>query len=122
MFLISCIGLQVEGIYRLSASQGDINRLKMALNNGKIITTYVYLSVYSTVHVHFMCVMTISLHCKGSLFLYMYPNPGPAAVDIYHADWSDVNVFAGALKLYLRELPDPVFTYQLYPDFIQAGR
>ena len=43
------------------------------------------------------------------------------SVDVFDSCWSDVNVFAGALKLYLRELPEPVFTYQLYQDFIHAG-
>lgn len=38
------------------------------------------------------------------------------------AAWTDVHVFAGALKLYLRELPEPVFTYALYDPFVQAGR
>lgn len=33
----------------------------------------------------------------------------------------EANTFAGALKLYLRELPEPVFTYDLYNDFIIAG-
>ena len=43
------------------------------------------------------------------------------SVDVLDSCWNDVNVFAGALKLYLRELPEPVFTYQFYQDFINAG-
>ena len=43
------------------------------------------------------------------------------SIDVFDPCWNDVNVFAGALKLYLRELPEPVFTYHLYQDFIQAG-
>jgi len=30
-------------------------------------------------------------------------------------------VFASALKLYLRELPEPVFPFSLYNDFISAA-
>lgn len=44
----------------------------------------------------------------------------PSQVDILDLNW-DHNAFAGALKLYLRELPNPVFTYQLYELFVSAG-
>lgn len=29
----------------------------------------------------------------------------------------DVNAIAGTLKLYFRELPEPLFTDELYPNF-----
>lgn len=31
-------------------------------------------------------------------------------------------MLSGALKSYLRELPEPLMTYQLYDDWIQASR
>lgn len=31
-------------------------------------------------------------------------------------------VTSGALKSYLRELPEPLMTYQLYDEWIQASR
>lgn len=38
-------------------------------------------------------------------------------------EWtSDINVVSGALKLWLRELPEPLLTYGLYNDFIEAAR
>lgn len=38
-------------------------------------------------------------------------------------DWTgDINVVSGALKLWLRELPEPLLTYGLYNDFIEAAR
>ncbi|KTW28393.1 hypothetical protein T552_01655 [Pneumocystis carinii B80] len=39
-------------------------------------------------------------------------------VDFKDECWSDINVIAGALKLWLRELPEPLMTYKLYPKFI----
>lgn len=33
-----------------------------------------------------------------------------------------VCVVSGALKSYLRELPEPLMTYQFYDDWIQASR
>ncbi|CAL1599029.1 unnamed protein product [Knipowitschia caucasica] len=35
--------------------------------------------------------------------------------------YSDPHAVAGALKSYLRELPEPLMTYQLYEDWIQAS-
>ena len=32
----------------------------------------------------------------------------------------DVHIMAGILKSYLRELPDPLFSYSLYEDWINA--
>ncbi|XP_032803339.1 active breakpoint cluster region-related protein isoform X1 [Petromyzon marinus] len=32
----------------------------------------------------------------------------------------DVNAIAGTLKLYFRELPEPLFTDELYPNFVEA--
>ncbi|XP_062508209.1 rho GTPase-activating protein 17-like [Corticium candelabrum] len=34
---------------------------------------------------------------------------------------TDVHAIAGALKLYLRELPEPLLTYELYDSWIKAG-
>jgi len=45
------------------------------------------------------------------------------AVDLDAEEWaSDINNVASAVKLWLRELPDPLFTYSLHQDFIEAAR
>lgn len=45
------------------------------------------------------------------------------AVDILSEEWSaDINVVCGALKLWFRELPEPLLTYGLYNAFIEAAR
>ncbi|XP_061809601.1 beta-chimaerin isoform X2 [Nerophis lumbriciformis] len=36
--------------------------------------------------------------------------------------YADINIIAGALKLYLRDLPIPVITFDLYSKFIQAAK
>lgn len=41
--------------------------------------------------------------------------------DIGEDAYADINIIAGVLKLYLRDLPIPVITYDLYPRFIQAA-
>lgn len=35
--------------------------------------------------------------------------------------YEDINVITGALKLYFRDLPIPVITYDAYPRFIEAA-
>ncbi|WVO15490.1 hypothetical protein L204_103148 [Cryptococcus depauperatus] len=45
------------------------------------------------------------------------------AVDIMSDDWSaDINVVCGVLKLWFRELPEPLLTFGLYHGFIEAAR
>ncbi|WVQ93029.1 hypothetical protein IAU59_000092 [Kwoniella sp. CBS 9459] len=44
-------------------------------------------------------------------------------VDVLSDEWSaDINVVSGALKLWFRELPEPLLTYGLYNSFIEAAR
>ena len=33
---------------------------------------------------------------------------------------ADIHAVAGLLKRYFRELPDPLFTNELYPSFVQG--
>ena len=33
----------------------------------------------------------------------------------------DVNIISGVLKMFLRELPDPLIPFSLYDKFIEAG-
>lgn len=45
------------------------------------------------------------------------------AVDLLSGEWSaDVNTIASVLKLWFRELPEPLLTYGLYNGFIEAAR
>ncbi|KAG5519919.1 hypothetical protein PMAC_000196 [Pneumocystis sp. 'macacae'] len=42
-------------------------------------------------------------------------------VDLKEDRWADINIIAGALKLWLRELPEPLMTYKLYSQFISLS-
>ncbi|GAB0088013.1 Rho GTPase-activating protein 92B [Sergentomyia squamirostris] len=37
-------------------------------------------------------------------------------------EYQDVHVIAGVLKAYLRDLPDPLLTHRLYPEFVAAAQ
>lgn len=41
--------------------------------------------------------------------------------DISGTAYEDINIITGALKLYLRDLPVPVITYDAYPRFMEAA-
>ncbi|XP_072364450.1 rho GTPase-activating protein 12b isoform X2 [Scyliorhinus torazame] len=41
-------------------------------------------------------------------------------LDLNDSKWEDINVITGALKMFFRELPEPLFTYHLFNDFINA--
>ena len=47
----------------------------------------------------------------------------PSKVDFRNPEhfYQDVNSVASALKQFFRELPDPVLTYELYDEFIEAA-
>ncbi|CAG8478191.1 13821_t:CDS:10 [Ambispora leptoticha] len=48
-------------------------------------------------------------------------NTNAHLVDLSADEYSDINVVADALKLFFRSLPEPLMTYKLYDDFIQAA-
>lgn len=41
-------------------------------------------------------------------------------VTLSDSKWEDVHVTTGALKMFFRELPEPLFTYSLFHDFVSA--
>ncbi|XP_039999489.1 rho GTPase-activating protein 12-like isoform X13 [Xiphias gladius] len=41
-------------------------------------------------------------------------------VNLADGKWEDIHVTTGALKMYFRELPEPLFTYALFHDFVSA--
>lgn len=44
------------------------------------------------------------------------------AVNHFTGEVDDVNIVAGLLKQYFRELADPLLTFKLYDGFISAAR
>ncbi|XP_069366921.1 rho GTPase-activating protein 12-like isoform X7 [Paralichthys olivaceus] len=41
-------------------------------------------------------------------------------VNLADRKWEDIHVTTGALKMYFRELPEPLFTYSLFNDFVSS--
>lgn len=93
------------GIYRLSGMTSSVQKLKQAFDRGPSR----------------LCFASKSSSDPDSV------QSGPTSADIDSVDldddaWSDINVIASTLKLWFRELPDPLFTYALYSQFMDAAR
>ncbi|XP_064361889.1 rho GTPase-activating protein 12 isoform X6 [Dromaius novaehollandiae] len=41
-------------------------------------------------------------------------------LDLNDSKWEDIHVITGALKMFFRELPEPLFTYHHFNDFVNA--
>uniref|UniRef100_A0A0N7ZB80 Rho-GAP domain-containing protein n=1 Tax=Scylla olivacea TaxID=85551 RepID=A0A0N7ZB80_SCYOL len=49
-------------------------------------------------------------------------NKDAKSIDYDDARWCDVNVISSMLKQFFQKLPDPLFTSELYPHFIEASK
>lgn len=64
--------------------------------------------------------------CQSPCLLLVFLTPPRILTDGEKTDisgkaYEDINIITGALKLYLRDLPVPVITYDAYPRFIEAA-
>lgn len=42
-------------------------------------------------------------------------------INLEDDQWADINIVSGCLKLYLRELPDPLIPFRMFRGFIEAA-
>lgn len=74
---------------------------------------YLWKGTFSPVNPYEACVTSQSFSC----FVCVDGEKADISVNTYE----DINIITGALKLYFRELPIPVITYDAYPRFIEAA-
>ncbi|XP_012376207.1 rho GTPase-activating protein 9 isoform X2 [Dasypus novemcinctus] len=88
-------GLDVDGIYRVSGNLAVVQKLRFLVDRERAVTS------------------------DGR---YMFPEqPGQEGrLDLDSAEWDDIHVITGALKLFLRELPQPLVPTLLLPHFRAA--
>uniref|UniRef100_A0A3Q3EW19 N-chimaerin n=1 Tax=Labrus bergylta TaxID=56723 RepID=A0A3Q3EW19_9LABR len=116
-----------------SDCQPDLRRIKKVFSCD--LTTLVKAHNTTRPMVVDMCIQEIELRGMKSEGLYRvsgfsehieevrlaFDRDGEKA-DISANAYADINIIAGALKLYLRDLPIPVITFDLYSKFIQAAK
>lgn len=88
-------GLDVDGIYRVSGNLAVVQKLRFLVDRERAVTS------------------------DGR---YVFPEqPGQEGrLDLDSAEWDDIHVVTGALKLFLRELPQPLVPPLLLPQFRAA--
>nr|XP_019598008.1 PREDICTED: rho GTPase-activating protein 9 isoform X1 [Rhinolophus sinicus]XP_019598009.1 PREDICTED: rho GTPase-activating protein 9 isoform X1 [Rhinolophus sinicus] len=88
-------GLDVDGIYRVSGNLAVVQKLRFLVDRERAVTS------------------------DGR---YVFPEqPGQEGrLDLDSAEWDDIHVVTGALKLFLRELPQPLVPSLLLPHFRAA--
>lgn len=67
-----------------------------------------------------------SIHLYYVHFIFGVSHPLYLCTDGEKADisvnmYEDINIITGALKLYFRDLPIPLITYDAYPKFIESA-
>ncbi|XP_021029554.1 rho GTPase-activating protein 9 isoform X1 [Mus caroli] len=88
-------GLDVDGIYRVSGNLAVVQKLRFLVDRERAVTS------------------------DGR---YMFPEQAgqEGKLDLDSAEWDDIHVVTGALKLFFRELPQPLVPALLLPDFRDA--
>ncbi|XP_074931701.1 rho GTPase-activating protein 9 isoform X3 [Phalacrocorax aristotelis] len=88
-------GLDVDGIYRVNGNLSMIQKLRFAVDRERAVTS------------------------DGR---YVFPEQlcQEERLSLADPEWSDVHVVTGALKLFFRELPEPLVPYGLFDPFIEA--
>ncbi|XP_074836111.1 rho GTPase-activating protein 9 isoform X2 [Carettochelys insculpta] len=88
-------GLDVDGIYRVSGNLAVIQKLRFAVDRERAVTS------------------------DGR---YVFPQPlcQEERLTLADPEWDDVHVVTGALKLFFRELPEPLVPFDLFHAFVAA--
>ncbi|XP_063070960.1 rho GTPase-activating protein 9 isoform X2 [Engraulis encrasicolus] len=87
-------GLETDGIYRVSGNLATIQKLRFAVNHERAVTT------------------------DGR---YLFPQElVQEKLNLDHPQWEDIHVVTGALKLFFRELPEPLIPYEFFQDIVET--
>ncbi|XP_067360072.1 rho GTPase-activating protein 9 isoform X6 [Channa argus] len=88
-------GLDSDGIYRVSGNLAVIQKLRFLVNHERAVTT------------------------DGR---YMFPAElvQEEKLNLDESEWEDIHVITGALKLFFRELPEPLVPYGFFTDIVET--
>ncbi|KAF7664588.1 hypothetical protein LDENG_00169570 [Lucifuga dentata] len=88
-------GLQTDGLYRVSGNLAVIQKLRFLVNHERAVTT------------------------DGR---YMFPAElvQEEKLNLDQSEWEDIHVITGALKLFFRELPEPLVPYGFFTDIVET--
>ncbi|XP_073432927.1 rho GTPase-activating protein 9 isoform X2 [Dendrobates tinctorius] len=90
-------GLDVDGIYRVNGNLSIIQKLRFIVDRERAVTT-------------------------DGRYLFPEQLTQEEKLDLDSPDWEDIHVITGALKMFFRELPEPVIPFCLFDEFIAAAQ
>lgn len=133
---IEKMGLDIVGIYRLSGNAASVNKLRYLVEQGSVCGCAECVGVGVPSAWVWVCGCGCA-ECVGVLWVWVSCKPVPEyhqfsiimvfctntdqEINLDSEEWSDINIVTGCLKLYLRELPDPLVPFRLYKPFIDAA-
>ncbi|XP_056292812.1 rho GTPase-activating protein 15 isoform X4 [Pseudoliparis swirei] len=88
-------GLETDGIYRVSGNLAVIQKLRFLVDHERAVTT------------------------DGR---YMFPAEfvQEEKLNLDQSEWEDIHVITGALKLFFRELPEPLVPFGFFADIVET--
>ncbi|XP_053564160.1 rho GTPase-activating protein 9 isoform X2 [Bombina bombina] len=88
-------GLDADGIYRVNGNLAIIQKLRFIVDRERAVTT-------------------------DGRYLFPEQLSQEEKLDLSSSEWEDIHVITGALKMFLRELPEPVIPYNMFEQFVTA--
>ncbi|XP_041802478.1 rho GTPase-activating protein 9 isoform X6 [Chelmon rostratus] len=88
-------GLDTDGIYRVSGNLAVIQKLRFLVNHERAVTT-------------------------DGRFMFPKELVQEEKLNLDESDWEDVHVITGALKLFFRELPEPLVPFGFFTDIVET--
>lgn len=102
----SAPGLDIDGLYRISGNLATIQKLRYKVDHGEARPHPLPQSLKAR---------------EGTDLPSILPSSGTdERLDLDDGRWEDVHVITGALKLFFRELPEPLFPFSHFRQFIAA--
>ncbi|KAE8626659.1 hypothetical protein XENTR_v10006698 [Xenopus tropicalis] len=100
-FVCMCIeavnerGLEADGIYRVNGNLATIQKLRFIVDRERAVTT-------------------------DGRYLFPEQLSQEEKLDLSTSDWEDVHVITGALKMFFRELPEPLIPFSMFEQYVEA--
>ncbi|XP_072263560.1 rho GTPase-activating protein 9 isoform X3 [Pyxicephalus adspersus] len=88
-------GLDVDGIYRVSGNLSIIQKLRFIVDRERAVTT-------------------------DGRYLFPEQLSQEEKLDLNDSEWEDIHVITGALKMFFRELPEPLIPFCMFDEFLSA--
>ncbi|XP_014903010.1 rho GTPase-activating protein 9 isoform X5 [Poecilia latipinna] len=88
-------GLDTDGIYRVSGNLAVIQKLRFLVDHERALTT-------------------------DGRFMFPADLVQEEKLNLDESEWEDIHVVTGALKLFFRELPEPLIPYGFFTDIVET--